>query len=127
MFLKQIRKKTINHEWVIFGKKKGMLKEFYFDITKNGATQKEGIYLYLEHFNFEIENKMTVTFIYLDTTKKANPREKFEFILENPYYLVKSFDNNKRIPIYSKIEEKELWKIRIEIEKCDEVKFYAFW
>lgn len=129
MFLEQIRKNTINHGYLSFGKKKGMLVERYFDLSKNGFSRRDEIYLYLEKFHFEIENQIIVM-IYLDVTKNASPQEKLEFIHETSCTLLKydkKSDNNQKILIQPKIDEKELWKIKIEIEKCDEVKFYATW
>lgn len=130
MSLKQIKKNTINSEKFSFGKEKGMLIERYFDISKNGVNQEEKVYLYLENFHFKIDNKITVSLIYLDTTKKASPKENMEFLNEIIFALNSpcgKYDNNQKIEIKPKDKDMELWKIRIELDKYDEVQFFATW
>ena len=106
-----------------------MLIENYVDLSKY-KFPSEDIYLYFEHFKFNIKNILNVKLIYLDTSKKAKPNEVLEFKSQSIHYLEKydrMADNNFKIKIIPKIQEKELWKIQFEIEEYDDVNFFTVW
>ena len=120
------RQNLINHKEVKFEENGVIEIEKYFNMPEFKDINQEKMYFQIRGIRFKIKNKLTLTLIYLDTSKKANPSEKLEFFQDWTFNLDEQPHNSRYDESFLfslNYTDKKLWKIKLKIEKYDTVSF----
>jgi hypothetical protein len=97
-------------ERIHFGEKKGSIVERYFDQSRFSI--KNNFYFYIDYDIQPVPKKLAVYFIYLD-------KHRVEYIVREEFVLkerqpCQNGKNEIKIPVKIQLDEKELYKIKLE-------------